>query len=162
MELPAATSGTGGLWQQCHSLAGPAELQPRSEVMGAVEALMMDEESSSCLGFCHLPCLGTCLVPGCAIQHRTPSLPAAGAAEIAHAPYPAVNLGCNSALLEAGAGDSPPASSRPALTRVFPVLPPWQQLHSQSLGWLLLAQPVERTKGPKAAPRGGTTKACQG
>lgn len=140
VELPAATSGTRGLWQQCHSLAGAVEFQPSSQVMGAVEAVVVDEGSSFCLGFCGHPlCQG--------VQSSTGLGPHP-------CPHPAVNLGCNSALL--GAGDSPPASSRPALTQVFPVPPPWQLLQSQSLGWLLLAQPEEGTKGPKAVPRGGT------
>lgn len=54
--------------------------------------LEVDEESSSHLVFCDLPCLGTCCMPGCATWRRaqTPSLHAAKAAEKAHAPHAVV------------------------------------------------------------------------
>lgn len=143
VELPAAISSTGGLWQQCHSLAGPMEFQPSSQVM----AIMVDEESSSCLGFCHLPCLGTCFVSGCAIQHRdwTPSLPA----EIPDAPHPAVNLACNSALLGAGHGDSPPASLRQPSPGCSPCLAPGSSSSPRAWAGFCWQSPRRGARGQK-------------
>lgn len=119
VELPAATSSMGSLWQCCHSSAGPAGPQPSSQVMGRSRGPAQAGSSQwlrnrpPASAFATFPararaaCQG--VRPGAGLRAQTPSLHAAKAAEKARAPRAVINLGCNRALLRAGGGDSLPA-----------------------------------------------------